>query len=261
MKLAANQLAYGYPKRVIGRGIDLSAAAGEVMCVLGPNGTGKTTLFRTLLGLLPECGGEIRLGDRSLRAWPRAELAKVLAYVPQAHAPYFPFSVREIVLMGRTAYIGALSSPSRRDRDAAEKAMSLLGIAHLADQVYTQISGGERQLTLIARALAQEPQLLIMDEPTASLDFGNQLRVLHHIVELARHGIGVIFSSHDPDQALQHADSALLLRDGEILAYGPPPEVITADNLRRLYNVEIDVVALPGRTRNYLTCVPHSPNR
>jgi iron complex transport system ATP-binding protein len=255
MKLETENLSYGYAKRVIGRAINLSLSAGEVLCVLGPNGSGKTTLFRTLLGLLPARGGEIKLDGRPLESWSRAEIARALGYVPQAHAPYFPFSVRDIVLMGRTAHMGLISTPSREDRKAAEVALTLLGIPHLADRIYTQISGGERQLTLIARALAQGPQLLVMDEPTASLDFGNQARVLEHLDKLAERGIGIIFSSHDPDQALRHADSVVMLLDGNVVYSGAPDHVITSDNLKQVYGVDVDVVLLPDRG-GIRTCVP-----
>lgn len=258
MKLEARNLSYGYPKRVIGREINLDISAGEVLCVLGPNGTGKTTLFRTLLGLLPIADGEIRLGDKPLDAWTRLELAKVMGYVPQAHAPYFPFTVREIVVMGRTPHVGLLATPSRKDRDAGENAMALLDISHLADQIYTQTSGGERQLTLIARALAQEPKLLVMDEPTASLDFGNQIRVLEHMASLAKSGIGIVFSSHDPDQALRHADWVVMMLEGNVAYSGRPEEVITSGNLRRVYGVDVEVVLLPGRD-GARTCIP-APN-
>ena len=255
MKLDTTNLTYGYARRVIGREINLSLSAGEVVCVLGPNGSGKTTLFRTLLGLLPARGGDIRLDGRPLDGWSRVEVARVVGYVPQAHAPYFPFSVREIVLMGRTAHMGLISTPSREDRKAAEDALMLLGILHLADEIYTQISGGERQLTLIARALAQGPKLLVMDEPTASLDFGNQARVLGHLDKLADRGIGIIFSSHDPDQALHHADSVLMLLDGVVVYSGRPDQVITSGNLRHVYGVDVDVVLLPDR-RGIRTCIP-----
>ena len=258
MKLETENLLYGYPKRVIGRDVNLSLSAGEVLCVLGPNGSGKTTLFRTLLGLLPARGGEIKLDGRPLNTWSRVEVAQVVGYVPQAHAPYFPFSVREIVLMGRTAHMGLISTPSREDRQAAENALALLGILHLADQIYTQISGGERQLTLIARALAQGPKLLVMDEPTASLDFGNQTKVLKHLDHLAESGIGIIFSSHDPDQALRHADSVLMLLDGNVVYSGRPEEVITSGNLQHVYGVDVEVVLLPDR-HGVRTCIP-APN-
>ncbi|MET0217707.1 MAG: ABC transporter ATP-binding protein [Burkholderiales bacterium] len=257
MELRAESLAYGYSGHPIGSHIDIALAAGEVMCVLGPNGGGKTTLFRTLLGLLPAQSGRIALGGRPLQDWSRRNIARVVGYVPQAHAAHFAFTVSEIVLMGRTAHAGPFTAPSRRDRDAAGAALASLGIAHLAEHVYTEVSGGERQLTLIARALAQEAKLLVLDEPTASLDFGNQLRVLDRMRALADQGIGILFSTHDPDQAFLCADRVVMLHDGAILSMGRPDEVITRENLRRLYGVEVDVVSarLPDGRLSRL-CVP-----
>lgn len=257
MELRAEALSYGYPGRTIGSDVELGLTAGEVICVLGPNGGGKTTLFRTLLGLLPVQAGHIALGGRPLQDWSRRNVARVVGYVPQAHAAHFAFSVREIVLMGRTAHVGAFAAPSQRDRHAADAALATLGIGHLAERVYTEVSGGERQLTLIARALAQEAQLLLLDEPTASLDFGNQLRVLDQLRVLADQGIGILFSTHDPDHAFLCAERVLMLREGCILAMGRPEDVITRDNLRRLYGVEVEVVTatLPDGRASRL-CVP-----
>lgn len=257
MELRAESLAYGYPGRTIGEGVDLTLRAGEVLCVLGPNGGGKTTLFRTLLGLLPTRSGRIALGGKLLQDWSRRNLAQSVGYVPQAHAGHFAFTVREIVLMGRTAHVGLFATPSRRDRDAADAALATLGIAHLSDRIYTEVSGGERQLALIARALAQEAQLLVLDEPTANLDFGNQLRVLDQVRALAAKGIGILFSTHDPDHAFLCADRVLMLQPGGILDAGHPRAVVTSENLRRLYGVDIQVVAtrLPDG-QDALFCIP-----
>ena len=241
MRLEAHALAFGYRKHPVGRNVSVALAAGEVMCLLGPNGGGKTTLFRTLLGLLPAQGGRVALDGADLRTLARREVAKRIAYVPQAHVGYFPFTVRDVVLMGRTAHLATFAGPSRRDRGLADEALERLGLARLADAVYTQISGGERQLTLIARALAQAAPLLVMDEPTASLDFGNQVRVLDQVTALARTGIGVLLSTHDPDQAFQCADRVAMLRGGELIAQGAPAEVLTGARLRELYGVEVEV--------------------
>ena len=196
--LEARDLAYGFPGRTIGAGISFTVARGEALCVLGPNGGGKTTLFRTLLGLLPAHGGTVSVDGREIASLTRREMAKLVGYVPQAHAATFGFSINDIVLMGRTAHLGALAAPSEADRRVALQALQEVGIAHLAERVYTAVSGGERQLTLIARALAQQPQVLIMDEPTSSLDFGNQMRVLEKLRSLALLGIAIVFSTHDP---------------------------------------------------------------
>jgi iron complex transport system ATP-binding protein len=174
--------------------------------------------------------------------------------VPQAHAAFFPFVVLDIVLMGRSAHIGLFAAPSRADRVVAEQALATLGIAHLGERVYTEISGGERQMVLIARALAQEPRILVMDEPTASLDFGNQLRVLNQIAALARAGIAVVFSTHDPDHVFLCGDRVALLHDGGLEALGTPEAVITPQSLERLYGVQVQVVELPDHQTH--TCVP-----
>jgi iron complex transport system ATP-binding protein len=244
--LEARGLGYGYPGRAVGRDLDLALAAGEVLCVLGPNGGGKTTLFRTLLGLLEAQAGEVRLQGESLDALPRSEVARRMGYVPQGHAAQFAFTVRDVVLMGRTAHVGLFAAPSAADRAAAERAIEALGIGALADRVLTELSGGERQLAMIARALAQGARLLVLDEPTASLDFGNQVRVLREIRRLATEGYAVVFSSHDPGQAFLAASRVLLLARGGARRQGTPDEVITADNLRQVYGVEVRVAAVDG---------------
>jgi iron complex transport system ATP-binding protein len=251
--LAVDDLAFGFPGRSVGRAVSFALAEGEVLCVLGPNGSGKTTLFRTLLGLLAPHGGSIVLDGAALGALPRAAIARRVGYVPQAHAGYFAYSVREMVLMGRTAHLGAFAAPSRHDRAVADAALETLGIGALAARPFTEISGGERQLTLIARALAQEAGLLVMDEPTASLDFGNQVRVLERIAQLAARGIAVLFSTHDPDHAFLCAQRALLLAEGRTLALGPPREVIRSDTLEQLYRVAVRIVDTGDGA---LSCVP-----
>ena len=255
--LAVEALAFGFPGRTVGREVSFALEPGEVMCVLGPNGGGKTTLFRTVLGLLPAHAGAITLGSAPVASLSRAEIARRAGYVPQGHAGYFAFTVREFVLMGRTSHLGLFSTPGKRDRDVAERALESLGIPHLADQPVTEISGGERQLALVARALAQQPKLLVLDEPTAGLDFGNQVRVLQRIGALAASGIAILFSSHDPDHAFLCARRALLLAEGRVLEIGAPRDVIRADTLERLYRVSVQVMPLPGGAH---TCLP-SMNR
>jgi iron complex transport system ATP-binding protein len=251
--LGASQLSFGFPGRTVGAGVDFALAPGEVLCLLGPNGGGKTTLIRTLLGLLPPHAGAATLDKQPVHAMRRAEVARAIGYVPQAHAGAFAYSVLEMVLMGRTAHMSLFAAPTSRDREAALKAIDTLGIAHLEQRAFTEISGGERQLALVARALAQEPRVLVMDEPTSSLDFGNQVRVLGHVRRLAASGIAVLMSSHQPDHALQCADRALLLGEGKALALGAPREVITPESLKRLYGVDVRIVENPGGAH---TCLP-----
>lgn len=257
MRLEAQALAFGYRGHPVGREVSLTLAAGEVVCLLGPNGGGKTTLFKTLLGLLAPQGGVVLLDGVDLRALDRAEVARRIGYVPQAVTGYFPFLVEDVVLMGRTAHLPLFATPSTRDREIAREAIARIGVEHLARAEYTRISGGERQLVLVARALAQGTPLLVMDEPTASLDFGNQVKVLERVTALARGGIGVLMSTHDPDQAFLCGDRVILLQSGAIAAQGAPGEVLTPASLHALYGVTVEVVEVPlpsGRSRR--TCLP-----
>jgi iron complex transport system ATP-binding protein len=244
--LSVESLAFGYADRAVGRDLSFSLAAGEVMCVLGPNGSGKTTLLRTVLGLLPSRNGKIRIDSKELGSLQRAQIARLAGYVPQTQLPYFAYTVREMVLMGRSAHLGTFASPGKKDFAVADRALEAVGIAQLAARAMTQISAGERQLALVARALAQEPRLLIMDEPTASLDFGNQVRVMQRISALAASGISILFSTHDPDQAFLCAHCAVLLLEGRILASGAPRDVVTSATLERMYGVPMRVVPVEG---------------
>jgi iron complex transport system ATP-binding protein len=170
------------------------------------------------------------------------ERARLIGYVPQAHAGTFAYSVRDVVLMGRTAHQGLFAKPSAADRLIAISQLSALGIEHLAEQPYTMISGGERQLVLIARAMAQEPHFVVLDEPTASLDFGNQGKVMHQVRALTSRGIGVLFTTHDPNQALRHSDRVLLLANGTVLADGSPEKTLTRDRLEELYRAPVESI-------------------
>ena len=260
MKLEARHLDFGYRGKRVGSDVSLALEAGEVLCLLGPNGSGKTTLFKTLLGLLPAHGGAVLVDEVNLQARARGEIARLVSYVPQAHAAYFPFTVEEVVLMGRTAHLGLFSSPSRRDREAALAAIARMRIEHLAGSIYTRISGGERQLTLIARALAQDARIVVMDEPTANLDFGNQVRVLEHIQDLARTGMGVLLSTHDPDHVFICADRVAMLHEGRLARLGVPAATVTAESLREIYGVEVAVVRVNvGDGAERQVCIPRGP--
>jgi len=242
MILGGKQLSIGYRDRVVGRALDVELSSGEVLALLGPNGSGKTTLLKTLLGLIPPLGGAVHLGERSLDAYPARERARTIAYVPQSHAPTFAFPVESMVLMGRTAHGNLFSRPSNRDREAAAQVLDRLGIAHLASRPYTMISGGERQLVLLARALAQDPKFIVLDEPTASLDFGNQGKLMNEIRALAASGHGILFTTHDPNHALRAADRAYLLREGERIAVGNVRDILTQTNLEALYRAPVRVL-------------------
>lgn len=243
--LELNGLACGYDGRVVLRDIDLAVHDGEFVCLLGPNGVGKTTLFKTMLGLLPAKAGAVRLHGRDIAGWPAVRRAREIGYVPQAHTPPFPFSVLDVVTMGRAAHLGPFAQPSRGDMAVAEDALGGLGILHLARRNYTAISGGERQLVLIARALAQRPAVLVMDEPTSNLDFGNQVTVLDHVRTLSEHvGLTVIMTTHDPNHALRHANRVAALDRRGALRVGTPAEIVTEDYLRETYGIVTRRVAI-----------------
>jgi iron complex transport system ATP-binding protein len=244
MTLAARALDFGFRDHVVGRGLDCALEAGEVVCLLGPNGSGKSTLMRTLLGLQARIAGEVTLDGRDLAAWGAAERARRLAWVPQAADSFFDFSLREMVEMGRTAHRGVFASPAAKDRDVAAAALDRLGIAPLADRPIHAVSGGERQLALIARALATEAGYLVMDEPTANLDYGNQARVLEEIARLKEAGIGVLVSTHHPEHAFRVADRVLLLSCGTLVAQGPTLAALTSESLSALYGRPIEVLAI-----------------
>lgn len=246
MSIAARDLSIGYRDRRVGSGLSLRLDEGQSLALLGPNGGGKTTLLKTLIGLLPAYAGEIELGGRPLAALSVRERARMIAYVPQVHTGTFAFPVETVVLMGRTAHHSLFAKPGAADRAVATATLERLGIAHLRERPYTEISGGERQLVLLARALAQEPRFVVLDEPTASLDFGNQGKVLNEIAALAKSGLGVLFTTHDPNHALRAATRACLLRDGCIIAEGAVNDVVTREGLEELYAAPVTrVMELP----------------
>jgi len=221
--------------------VSFSAKPGELLTVVGQNGAGKSTLFYCMLGLKRADSGDIFVGDRNIQEFRPIDLAKEIAYVPQSHAPTFNYTVFDMVLMGTTSQISQFSSPKAKQTEAVEAALERVGIADLAERGYLRISGGERQLVLIARALAQNARTLIMDEPTANLDYGNQLRVLSCVKSLAKSGYTIILSSHNPEHAFLFADRVLALKDGAVRAAGAPADVLSAELLYSLYGVPVSL--------------------
>lgn len=255
--LLVDRLQYWYkPGRPVLREITFSAARGEVVCLLGPNGTGKTTMLRCLLGLYAPKRGTITLDGQELSALPPRERAKHMAYVPQSSGLAFPYEVREVALMGRVAHLSPGASPKERDRQAVRESLDRLGIRHLERRRFQELSGGERQMVLVARALAQQAEYLIMDEPTASLDYGNQVRILRTIRLLAGQGYGILMTSHYPDHAFLACNRAVLMREGYVMAQGGPEEIVTTENLTRLYNTPVEVSEAIASHEKMKVCIP-----
>lgn len=243
--------------------VSFTLGAGESLCLLGPNGTGKTTLFRCLLNLQKPQGGEISIDDTNAAALSPRERARRIAYVPQASGLTFPYTVREAVLMGRVAHQRLGASPSRADKLAAEAAMERLDVRRLSEHRFQELSGGERQLVLVARALAQNTRYLVLDEPTASLDYANQIRILQVIKALSRDGYAVLMTSHSPDQAFLAANRVLMLKDGRVFRDGPPETTVTTESLTQLYGLEVCVAEVAARfmagPKLSNVCIPSMP--
>lgn len=214
---------------------------GQFACIIGANGCGKTTTLKNAMGLIRPTGGSVLVNGKEVLSLDERDRARRFAYIPQAHTPPFPFSVADVVILGRTPYINTLTHENAQDRDIAYQAMETLGIQDLAHEVYTELSGGQQQLVLIARALAQQPDVLIMDEPTASLDFGNQQVVLSQMKNLVAGGMSVLMVTHDPNHAFYCADWVVAMQDGRVEQTGTPQEVVTTAMLERLYNAQVEV--------------------
>lgn len=245
VELVASDLHFAYGSRSVLRGVSVSVAPGEIVSLLGANGSGKSTLLRLLLGLLRPKSGTVSLNGRLLAQHPPREQARYLAYVPQTHAAPFPYTVLEIAVLGRLPHTGLVRSPTPHDYDVALQTLDRLGVAHLAERPYTEISGGERQLTLIARALAQGARILVMDEPVSGLDYGNQLRFLQHLRDLAADGYAVIKTTHHPEHALLASTRVVLLSDGSVVGDGPPGEAVTPEAIHKLYRVDVSAFHAP----------------
>jgi iron complex transport system ATP-binding protein len=255
VSIELDNVSFSYPSRTVLDGVSFTAGKGELIALLGPNGAGKSTLFRCMLGFL-RCGGRITLAGRDIRSFSRAEAARELAYIPQAVSPVFNYTVMDTVLMGVTGRLSLTEMPGEEHRRAAMEILDGLGIASLADRGCGQISGGERQLTLLARALIQNAGILIMDEPTANLDYGNQYRVMERISELSSRGYTVIFSTHDPNQALMHASRVLVLSDGRIMTDGSPASSLTEETLSSLYGIPVSRRSVDTESGGALICFP-----
>ena len=253
MKLSVDKLHFKYDKTEILKGISFEVESGDLLCILGPNGSGKTTLFKCILGFLNPHKGEVSINNENIRNIKRPDLAKKIAYIPQAHIPSFNYTVLDVVLMGRVSYVGTFSSLQDSDYDIAIEALEKLRILHLIDKGYGEISGGERQLVLIARAITQNSRILIMDEPTANLDYGNQVTVLKEVKKLSEEGYIIIMSSHNPDHAFLYSNKVLMMKKGEVVSIGSPNEVVDENKLSTLYSVDMELINIKN---GHKICVP-----
>ena len=254
MRMKIENLHFSYGSREVLKGVSFGIDDSGFVSVLGPNGAGKSTLFRCMLGLLEPSEGSVHICGRNIRQMPPAELSHRVAYIPQSHTPVFNFSVFDMVLMGTTAQLSRFASPGKKEAELAEAAMERIGISHLRDRGCGNISGGELQLALIARAIAQQAKILVMDEPSASLDYGNKLRLMETVKGLTREGYTVIQSTHDPDQAYLYSDQILALYDGKLLARGTPQETISSSLISRLYGVDVEVCSM--HRDDVRVCIP-----
>ena len=270
MSVEVNSGTFAYEKgRPVLMDVSFSAEAGEVVAILGPNGAGKTTLLRCMLGFLTWQGGFTRLEGRLLTEWKRYDLWKHVSYVPQAREPAFSYRTEDMVLLGRSPYLGNFSVPGKKDLKIAEQAMETAGITHLIGKNCSEISGGELQLVLIARALAAQPKLMILDEPESGLDFRNQLVVLELLKKLSREeGLSVIINTHYPDHALRIADHSLLLYANNVHLFGKTEHILTAENMQEAFQVDIAIRREQIDGQEYPAVIPirlrdqeHDPDR
>lgn len=260
MKLVVNDASFSYGRgKNVFEHVSLVAQQGHIVSILGPNGAGKTTFLKCLLGFCHWNSGEETIDDIPQKEYNSHAFWKRAAYVPQARNQTFPYTVEETVLLGRSAYLNLFQMPHEKDYEMAEKAMELAGITALKDHNCNEISGGELQLTLIARALAGNPEVLIMDEPETGLDFRNQLVVLNLIRKLSReNGLTVIFNTHYPEHALDLSDETLLIRKGKGSLFGKTEEVLTQENMSAAFDVNIAMVREKIGNHEHTSVIPVS---
>jgi iron complex transport system ATP-binding protein len=245
--LSAQHITFAYTQPVL-RDISVEIAAGEVLFLLGRNGCGKTTLMRCLSGILQPDSGSVRLNGRDIQTIPPAERARQVGLIPQIHSPAFAYTVHDIVLMGRAPHLRLFDKPGKADHAAADEALERVGMLEFRDRPYTQLSGGQRQMVMIARGLTQQCAILLMDEPDAHLDPRNQHIIMDIVRGLVRDNLTFVISSHTPNHALAYADRVLLMVEGHPLALGVPSETLTEPLLSRAYDLEMEII-LDGQQR------------
>ncbi|RLI39174.1 ABC transporter ATP-binding protein [Candidatus Bathyarchaeota archaeon] len=242
MRLEVLGISFCYDSVEALRDVSFSVREGEVLSIVGPNGAGKTTLLKCLDRVLKPARGTVLLDGHDLASLSRREIARSVGFLPQEQGNAAPLRVLDVVLLGRTPYMRRLASPSERDIRAAREALELVGIGHLAERLFSELSGGERRKVLLARALAQEPELLLLDEPTAHLDLRSQVEVLELVRSLADRGLAVVMAMHDVSSAARFSDKMLMLKAGRVVAAGRPEEVLTEEVLAEVYGVRALII-------------------
>ncbi|MFA0822968.1 MAG: ABC transporter ATP-binding protein [Methanomethylovorans sp.] len=255
LMLEVDSLAYSYGNGPVFENVSFSLKKGDVMCILGPNGAGKSTLIKCIAGIFKPAAGSVRIMGEDTASLGAMEIARSIGYVPQQNEVIFPFTVLDFVVMGRTPHIPLFSSPNNKDMDIAREALSMVGVEDLADRTVSSLSGGQRQIVLIARALAQQPALLLLDEPTAHLDFGNQILVLETVQKLAAKGMSILMNTHMPDHAFLVGNSAAALTENKLVAVGEVKTVVNSQIMSSLYGVKVAVREMEDIKRK--VCVPY----
>lgn len=248
--LEGTNIRFGFsPRQPVLHGTSIEGIPGKLTCILGPNGSGKTTLFRCLLGWLRPTGGSVLVRGKPIDSYAPKSLARIMAYVPQIPVSSFAFTVQDLILMGRYAHAGVLGLAGHHDLSVTRAAMDMTETAAFANRTLNELSGGEAQRVMIARALAQQPSVMLLDEPTSHLDIRNQLKIYQMMARLAHDwGMAVLCVSHDINLAARFADYLILIREGVVLASGEPKQVLTEAVLRKTYDVEVKLLPVPGET-------------
>lgn len=254
MTIEVKNLSFAYKTGEVLKGITFDASEGSLLCVIGKNGAGKSTLFRCILGLLNDYKGNILIDGVAADTLSARALAKKVSYIPQNHSTVFSFSVLDMVTMGTTIHLGRFENPGKKQRIAAEAALEMMNVRHLRNRNFSSISGGEQQLVLIARAIAQQTKILIMDEPCSNLDYGNQIKVMKAVKNLSKQGYLVIQSTHNPEHVFLFADLALVILEGRVGAMGRAEEILTEELLKKVYGIHVNLHEITGR--HLKLCVP-----
>lgn len=254
--LETKGLSFSYGGTQILKNVDFRAYEGQLVALIGPNGAGKSTLFKCILKFLHGYEGEILLNGEDMAKMSRPQIAKKIAYIPQTSVPVFNYTVHDIVLMGLTGGLKPLETPKKHHLEKVDAVLADMGISYLADRGFGRISGGERQLVLLARAIVQDARILVMDEPTANLDYGNQFRVMEKVRNLVNNGYTIILSTHNPEHALLFAEKAFVLKNGKVEAAGPSRDVLTEELMEDLYDVKVRLLDTEFRGEEVKVCVP-----